>query len=57
MGKGTPAMGRKSGKKNMIFCRRCGKRTFHLRKKKCSSCRYGAASKMRRYNWRKRKNL
>jgi len=30
MSKGTASMGKKSGKKNMIFCRRCGKRTYHM---------------------------
>lgn len=31
------------------LCRRCGKRSFHLQKRICSSCAYGATSKMRRY--------
>ncbi|HLC98423.1 MAG TPA: 50S ribosomal protein L37e, partial [Candidatus Nanoarchaeia archaeon] len=29
MTKGTPSMGKKSGKKTHIFCRRCGKHTYH----------------------------
>ncbi|MBD3164053.1 50S ribosomal protein L37e [Candidatus Woesearchaeota archaeon] len=54
MGKGTAAMGRKSGKKNMVNCRRCGKRTFHIHKKKCSGCGYGSSSKLRTYKWKKK---
>ena len=50
-------MGGKSGKKNMIFCRRCGRRSYHIRKNKCSSCGFGGKAKMRRYNWKKVKNL
>ena len=56
MTKGTPAMGGKSGKKNMIFCRRCGRRSYHIRKNKCSSCGFGGKAKMRKYNWRKVKS-
>ncbi|MBS3126121.1 50S ribosomal protein L37e [Candidatus Woesearchaeota archaeon] len=54
MTKGTPSMGRKSGKYNMVHCRRCGKKTFHVRKKKCSSCGFGKSPKMRRYSWTKK---
>ncbi|MDP2908654.1 MAG: 50S ribosomal protein L37e [Nanoarchaeota archaeon] len=54
MTKGTPSMGRKSGKKNMIHCRRCGKRTYHIRKKKCSSCGFGNAKRLRNYSWQKK---
>lgn len=52
--KGTYSMGKKSGKKNMIYCRRCGRRTFHMRKKRCSSCGYGQRAKMRKYKWQKK---
>jgi len=55
MTKGTPSMGKKSGKKNFIRCRRCGKATYHIRKKKCSSCGFGNSSKMRTYSWNKKK--
>nr|MCK4930004.1 50S ribosomal protein L37e [Nanoarchaeota archaeon] len=55
MTKGTPSMGKKSGKKTHIRCRRCGKRTYHVRKKRCSSCGYGKSSRLRKYNWRKKK--
>jgi len=54
MTKGTASMGKKSGKKNMIHCRRCGRRTYHIRKHKCSSCGYGKSAKLRSYNWQKK---
>ncbi|MBS3106122.1 50S ribosomal protein L37e [Candidatus Woesearchaeota archaeon] len=53
MTKGTASKGEKSGKRNMVFCRRCGRRSFHVRKKKCSKCGYGASARMRTYKWKK----
>ncbi len=54
MSKGTPSMGRKSGKKTHIVCRRCGDRTYHARKKRCSSCGYGVSARLRSYAWQKK---
>ncbi len=55
MTKGTAAMGHKSGKRNLVQrCRRCGKRSYHVRSKKCASCGYGATAKLRKYNWQTR---
>ncbi|MBS3126943.1 50S ribosomal protein L37e [Candidatus Woesearchaeota archaeon] len=54
MTKGTAGHGRKSGKKTHIRCRRCGEHTYHARKKKCSSCGYGATTTMRSYAWNKK---
>jgi len=52
MVKGTPSMGRKSGKRRFVQrCRRCGQRSYHVRNKKCASCGYGATSRLRQYNW------
>lgn len=51
MGKGTPAMGAKSGKKTHIRCRRCGKHAMHARKKVCASCGFGNSAKLRSYAW------
>jgi len=51
MSKGTASMGKKSGKKTHIRCRRCGKRAYHIRKKRCSSCGYGKSPKTKKYNW------
>lgn len=53
MSKGTASFGKKSGKKNMIFCRRCGKRTLTLRGRTCASCGFGSSKKMRSYKWQK----
>ncbi|NQU98690.1 50S ribosomal protein L37e [Candidatus Woesearchaeota archaeon] len=54
MSKGTPSMGKKSGKKSHIVCRRCGTRAYHIRKKRCSSCGYGNSSRQRTYSWQKK---
>jgi len=54
MTKGTASMGKKSGKTNMIQCRRCGKKTYHMRKKKCASCGFGKSAKLRSYTWQKK---
>jgi len=51
MSKGTAARGKHSKGKSHIRCRRCGKPTYHVRKKKCSSCGYGKTAKTRKYNW------
>ena len=51
-GDGTPAMGKRH-KKSHGLCIRCGKRAFHLQKKRCASCGY-PQPKMRRYNWSKK---
>ncbi len=48
-------MGKKSGKKTHIRCRRCGHHTFHVRKKKCASCGYGQTASLRKYTWNKKK--
>jgi len=55
MAKGTASMGKKSGKKTHIICRRCGRHTYHKRKKKCASCGYGKTSKVRTYKWQTKK--
>ena len=54
MVKGTPSMGKKSGKKSHIMCRRCGKQTYHIRKHRCSRCGFGESARLRRYNWQVR---
>ncbi|CAK0880395.1 unnamed protein product [Prorocentrum cordatum] len=51
-GDGTPAMGKKH-KKSHGLCPRCGKRSFHLQKKRCAACGYPAA-KIRSYEWSKK---
>ncbi|MFX1341349.1 MAG: 50S ribosomal protein L37e [Promethearchaeota archaeon] len=50
MGKGTPAFGKKN-KKSHIRCRRCGRRSYHVRKKRCAACGFGQTSRIRKYSW------
>ena len=54
MGKGTASMGRKSGKKTHIPCKRCGGFSYHVKKKRCASCGYGSTATTRKYNWDKK---
>ena len=56
MSKGTPSMGKRA-KVRHIRCRRCGKRSYHIRKKKCSSCGYGKTTTIRKYTWQNRRKL
>ncbi|GAX71344.1 ribosomal 60S subunit protein L37A [Saccharomyces cerevisiae] len=46
---GTPSFGKRHNKSHTL-CNRCGRRSFHVQKKTCSSCGYPAA-KTRSYNW------
>ena len=50
MTKGTPSFGRKN-KIVHVRCRRCGRHAYHLRKKRCAACGFGATRKWRHYNW------
>jgi large subunit ribosomal protein L37e len=45
--KGTTSFGQRSRGKTHISCRRCGRRSYHVRKKFCASCGYGKTPKMR----------
>lgn len=54
MSKGTPSLGKKN-KKTHIRCRRCGRNTYHVRKKVCASCGFGRSKKIRRYSWQNKK--
>lgn len=47
--KGTTSFGKRHNKSH-TSCRRCGKTSYHIQKKTCSSCGYPAA-KMRNFNW------
>ncbi|KAK4336564.1 hypothetical protein RND71_044082 [Anisodus tanguticus] len=49
MGKGTGSFGKRRNKTHTL-CVRCGRRSFHLQKSRCSACAYPAARK-RSYNW------
>ncbi|HID72181.1 MAG TPA: 50S ribosomal protein L37e [Thermoplasmata archaeon] len=52
MSKGTPSFGKRN-KKTHILCRRCGKHSYHARKRYCASCGFGRSAKRRRYSWAK----
>ncbi|KAK7099929.1 large ribosomal subunit protein eL37-like [Littorina saxatilis] len=49
MTKGTSSFGKRHNKTH-THCRRCGRRSYHIQKKTCSSCGYPAAKK-RQFNW------
>ncbi|CAH2036479.1 unnamed protein product [Thlaspi arvense] len=47
--KGTGSFGKRRNKSHTL-CVRCGRRSFHIQKSRCSACAYPAARK-RTYNW------
>ncbi|UCC33311.1 MAG: 50S ribosomal protein L37e [Candidatus Bathyarchaeota archaeon] len=49
--KGTPSFGKRQGKTLHIKCRRCGRRAYHVRKKRCSACGYGETATIKRHSW------
>ena len=51
MVKGTASMGKKH-KVVHIRCRRCGRRAYHVQRKVCAACGYGASSRIKRYRWK-----
>ncbi|GMH39827.1 hypothetical protein BSKO_07731 [Bryopsis sp. KO-2023] len=48
-GKGTGSFGKRRNKTHTL-CRRCGRRAFHIQKKKCGACGF-PAPRIRSYNW------
>ena len=50
MVKGTPSFG-KCRKRTHILCRRCGKKSYHVRDKICAACGFGKSSKLRKLAW------
>ncbi len=55
MTKGTYSQGKMAKRMLHIRCRRCGHPSYHKVQKRCSRCGYGATSKLRFYNWMKKK--
>ena len=49
MTKGTQSFGMRHNKSHTL-CRRCGRSSYHIQKKRCSACGYPLA-KIRKYNW------
>jgi large subunit ribosomal protein L37e len=54
MGKGTPSKGKKNKAASHRTCRRCGKHSFHRRKRYCAYCGFGKTAKRRSPSWRNR---
>merc|ERR1712127_113898 len=52
MTKGTSSFGKRHNKSH-TFCRRCGNRSYHIQKKRCSRCGYPRA-RTRHFNWSKK---
>ena len=52
MSKGTAAQGKRQ-KQTHLICRKCGRHSYHMRKKRCASCGFGVSAKNREYNWSK----
>ena len=50
MVKGTPSFGKRH-KTRVMPCRRCGRRSYHMRHKTCSACGFGKSTKIRKYSW------
>ncbi|UCH71387.1 MAG: 50S ribosomal protein L37e [Candidatus Bathyarchaeota archaeon] len=44
------------GKTLHLRCRRCGRRGYNVKKKRCAACGYGESAKIKRYSWQT-KNL
>jgi len=49
MTKGTSSFGKRHNKTHTL-CVRCGKKSYHIQHKLCSSCSYPSKS-MKRFNW------
>ncbi|MEE9593921.1 MAG: 50S ribosomal protein L37e [Candidatus Hydrothermarchaeales archaeon] len=50
MSKGTSSFGKRN-KRLHIRCRRCGRNSYHVKKKECASCGFGKTKKIRSYSW------
>ncbi len=52
MSKGTPSQGRHQ-RITHIRCRRCGRHSYHIQKKKCSACAYPLAKRCKEsWKWK-----
>ena len=49
MTKGTSSFGKRHNKSHTL-CRRCGRSSYHIQKKRCAACAYPNAS-IRKFNW------
>ena len=53
MVKGTTARGKHTSQRTHMICRRCGNRSYHKRKGKCSYCGF-PSPKIRRFAWQRK---
>jgi large subunit ribosomal protein L37e len=54
--KGSASMGKRQ-KKTHILCRRCGKRSYHIRTSVCAACGFGKSKKIRKFAWQNKTGL
>ncbi|MBS7619184.1 50S ribosomal protein L37e [Candidatus Bathyarchaeota archaeon] len=43
-----------TGKKIHIRCRRCGRRAYHIRLKRCAACGFGESPRLKHPSWRRK---
>ncbi|MEM4475299.1 MAG: 50S ribosomal protein L37e [Fervidicoccaceae archaeon] len=53
--KGTTSFGKHGRSKTHIRCRRCGRTSYNVSKKRCAACGFGASRRLRRYSWQNKK--
>ncbi|WP_461864718.1 50S ribosomal protein L37e [Thermococcus sp.] len=51
MGSGTAPHGKRNRTPTHIKCRRCGRKSFNVKKGYCAACGFGRSSRMRKYRW------
>ncbi len=54
MGQGTESKGKKNKASSHKTCRRCGRHSYHRRKRFCAYCGFGKTAKLRQPAWRNR---
>jgi large subunit ribosomal protein L37e len=47
MSKGTSSHGKRGKRKTHVTCPRCGKNSYHQRKKNCASCGFGTSKRLK----------
>jgi large subunit ribosomal protein L37e len=57
MTRGTPSFGKRNRSPTHIRCRRCGRHSFNVSKRRCAHCGFGETKKWRKYKWLTPKKL
>ncbi|MFH0861846.1 MAG: 50S ribosomal protein L37e [Candidatus Altiarchaeota archaeon] len=47
MTKGTTSHGKRGKRKTHVTCPRCGKKSYHQRKKECAACGFGRGPRIK----------